>query len=327
MTPQRVRELCARSEDQDLDFKLIFYAAGDAGNNELAKDIMAVANSLHVAAEPGHILIGVRELQDGTGEIVGVSEADLPDDADVHQRVEHRLNAIPTFKLHRLQVDGVWVGVIEIRPGGRPFFPLRDRSPLRRFAALYRSGTRTTEASPTQIIEWATVDRRANAEAERLGILQLRSQLEAFPAMWGGGTTGNASRFNAACLLRNAGTTQFEVSSLTAVRRLSAECQKELAEHPQAAEIAPLIGRERTCKDVACETRYLLAGQQVSVGVAVELDDDERSLLSLLDNPRRRALLDAGPRTDMLEVEFRLVAKSPVGLLAELRHVVTWPGK
>ena len=151
------RMLCARREGQHLDFKEKFYESSDNGNAELAKDIMAIANTLPLGAT-GHILFGVREMSDGTGEICGCSIAPWITDSNLQQKVRGSLNRIPSFSLHALKVDGFDVLAVKITSGGRPFYPLRDKGGLRRHVALVRIGSATEVASPDEILEWARLD-------------------------------------------------------------------------------------------------------------------------------------------------------------------------
>lgn len=174
ISPEKVRELAARGEGATLDFKVADYdwSRKNAANAELAKDLMAMANVLRPNSPPAYILVGVKN--DGT--IVGVPAASHLDDAVLHQKVRNLLNQTPLFSYGPVDVDGMSVGVFEIRGGGRPYFSLVDAAPsLRRHAALYRNGSSTDEASPTMILEWARED---DPDAHRLRSLEIR-KLEA----------------------------------------------------------------------------------------------------------------------------------------------------
>ena len=175
ISADKVRELVARREGTKLDFKARDHdwAANRAASNaELAKDLMALGNMLRPNSEPAYILTGVQN--DGT--IVGVPPASHYDDAILHQKVQGALNRTPVFAYAPVEVDGMSIGVYEIRGGARPYFPLRDAPPsLRRHVAMYRNGTATEEASPTMILEWARED---DPDAHRMRALELR-KLEA----------------------------------------------------------------------------------------------------------------------------------------------------
>ncbi len=169
ISPEKVRELAAHGEHSRLDFKREMYDwTKPATNAELAKDLMAIANELSADAEPGYILVGVED--DGT--IVGIPSSLHLDDADLHQKVKHFLNETPQFSYSAADVDGLSIGVFEIRPGRRPYFPLKDSGTvLRRRVPFHRNGTSTDVASPLMVIEWAKQD---DPDSHRLRLLQLR---------------------------------------------------------------------------------------------------------------------------------------------------------
>src|SRR5262245_55718199 len=103
-----VRELAARRESPTLDFKRADYHWNDGGNRELAKDLMAIANSLGPAHAPGYILIGVEEVDpEKTGRVVGVDPNSHLNDADLHQKVLFLLNRTPNFSYTVVEVDGL----------------------------------------------------------------------------------------------------------------------------------------------------------------------------------------------------------------------------
>lgn len=165
----QVRELAAHGEHSRLDFKRAMYDwTLPSTNAELAKDLMAIANELSLGGESGHILIGV----DDDGTLTGVPSTQHLDDAHLHQKVQHLLNETPLFTYSVVDVDGLSIGVFEIRPGRRPYFPLKDSSNvLRRRVPLHRNGTATDVASPLMVIEWSKQD---DPESNRLRKLQLR---------------------------------------------------------------------------------------------------------------------------------------------------------
>lgn len=118
-----IRSLAAQREGTRLDFKSQQYDWKSDGNLELAKDLMAMANALGPRGGNAHILIGVQELSDHSGQVVGVAPSDHLDDASMHQKVQGLLNRVPDFSYVQVEVDGASVGVFEVRPGRRPIFP------------------------------------------------------------------------------------------------------------------------------------------------------------------------------------------------------------
>lgn len=164
---ETIRELLARNEGPALDFKATHYPGTNSGNAEMAKDVMAISNGLSPHASLGHILIGVNENSDKTGFVVGVDPNSHLDDASMQQKVKAILNRTPKFSYSSIEIDGLSVGVFEILPGGRPYYPLKDYPPnahgnkLNRFVALVRLGTSTDAASPDQIRSWIREDDEA----------------------------------------------------------------------------------------------------------------------------------------------------------------------
>ena len=162
-----VRELVARREGPRLDFK----ESPHETNEELAKDLIAMANVLGPSAR-AHILLGVREQPDGTGEIIGANLGRLGD-AEFQQKVKTLLNRVPRFAFASIKVDGKSVGVFEIEGTcHRPFYPLRDAGVLKRFMPMKRVGTSTDVASPDEVLEWKREDQPAAQPWHNLRMLQ-----------------------------------------------------------------------------------------------------------------------------------------------------------
>jgi len=174
ITADTVRALAAQREGTRLDFKERQYDWKNEGNLELAKDLMAMANALSPNGGDAHILIGVKELPDQSGQIIGVPPDAHLDDASMHQKVQGILNRTPDFSYAQVTVDGVSVGVFEVRPGGRPIFPNHTKGGrLARGVARYRDGSSTAEAWPDRIVTWFQEDhgdRLREAELEALRV-------------------------------------------------------------------------------------------------------------------------------------------------------------
>lgn len=160
MDEAMVRELAARVEDHRLDFKEGLYLS----NAELAKDLMAIANMLPPGST-GHILLGVRQRQDDTGEIVGV-QLGVDRDSNYQQKVHGKLNRTPRFSFFPLQLPEGETGVFEIVGiGDRPYFPIADAEKLRKNIASKRQGSSTAAASPDEVREWVLEDRPSKEPA------------------------------------------------------------------------------------------------------------------------------------------------------------------
>jgi hypothetical protein len=217
VTVDQVRELLARVENPKLDFKSSDYDWDNEGNNELAKDLMATGNVLPRGTEPGYILIGVNEATDGTGIATGVSSSSHLDDAKLHQKVSGVLNRTPSFSYMPVDIDGKSIGVYEVRPGGRPFYALRDsgkRHRLKRFEARYRNGSATEVASPDQIIEWSREDDVLAHEIRELELEKLRIEAKLCPSIHQSGMsrTGSSEQVEVRLTLRNDGDNSFDIA-------------------------------------------------------------------------------------------------------------------
>jgi hypothetical protein len=173
ITSDQFRVLASQRETTTLDFKESFYENSAKGNGELAKDIIAMANLLDPDSTSAYVLIGVREESDGTGAIVGFAHETWMTDGNLQQKVRAQLNRAPQFSFGVLAVDGVTVAVLEISPGGRPFYGLRDSGNLKRNHAHIRVGSTTDLASPEQIVGW--VERDGNLKYKRLEFEKLEA--------------------------------------------------------------------------------------------------------------------------------------------------------
>jgi len=179
ISAEKIRELAARGERQTLDYKRDDYAWGNAAANaELAKDIMNMVNAFGPTAEPAYILLGV----DDDGTIVGLATPHQ-DDADLHQRVDALLIRRPRFTYGAVEVDGLSVGVYEIRPGGRPMYPRRDSGTLRKDVALVRNGTSSVVATPDEIQGWAREDDPARHQLQQLELAKAAAEARPHAAL------------------------------------------------------------------------------------------------------------------------------------------------
>jgi hypothetical protein len=157
ITAKLVSGLLPHRERDKLDFKECDYDWSDKekSRNELAKDLIAMANRLAPGDDPSYILLGVLERDDHTGEVVGLKTPHLRDEA-LHQKVSNvGLNKVPSFIYAPVKVDGLDVGVYQILPGGRPYYFMSGRF---KYQALQRCGSATELASPDEIYQWAKSD-------------------------------------------------------------------------------------------------------------------------------------------------------------------------
>lgn len=225
-----IRSLAAQHEGTRLDFKSQQYDWKSDGNLELAKDLMAMANALSPGGGNAYILVGVKELSDHSGEIVGVAPTAHLDDASMHQKVHPHLNRTPDFSYTQVDVGGLSVGVFEVRPGRRPIFATVTKGPLVRGVARYRDGSSTPQegAWPDRIVGWFQEDhanllREAEVEA-------LRIQTVARPVIVGGSVSGSSWEFH----VRNGGMVPFTVSAVSAAVLPSVQVWRENGVEPPA---------------------------------------------------------------------------------------------
>ena len=142
--------LLHQPEGTALDFKQEQYPfeGADKGKKaELLKDILAFANAWRLTT--AYILIGVREVKGGRGEIVGVQEH--LDDAQLHQFVNDKTQRPVEFTYLPLRVEGVEIGVLEIPLQPRPIYLTSRFGPLEPDKVYVRYGSSTGIAKPDEI--------------------------------------------------------------------------------------------------------------------------------------------------------------------------------
>ncbi len=167
--------LLGRPEGSSLDFKRQPCSlANKAERAEFAKDLCAMANVLSPDQSPAYILIGVDEdPATHRGVLVGILEDEGHEDADLHRRVRPLLNRSPKFSYTQDWVDcenqRFLIGIVEIRPGGRPFFRTSGNENGRN-VAWYRDGSHTESADPDMITQWAHEDDSLARKAAELQV-------------------------------------------------------------------------------------------------------------------------------------------------------------
>ncbi|MFY0563822.1 helix-turn-helix domain-containing protein [Archangium lansingense] len=241
-----IRQLVSRRESPILDFKEKFYENSPDGTAELAKDLMAMANSLH-DGEQGYLLFGVAEDPvEHFGIIKGFEPQQWMTDSNLQQKVRLLLNRVPVFLWSQINVDGCMIGVIEVRSGGRPFYPLRDGKKLQRHVALHRVGSSTDVASPDEIVGWSRSgdDRRATA----LQLEQLEQELSVVPSLVVGVMTRTGSTRKQEIHVSNDGNAPFSISSARCSWRLSEQAWRQWLQSVSLrylAEIPPFVQQLR----------------------------------------------------------------------------------
>ena len=147
-----VEALLWENESTSLDFKATQYrfdGATDDEKSEIVKDILAFANAFR--RQDAFILLGVREVQGGRAEVVGV-EQHLAD-ASLQQFVNTKTNRPVEFSYHSLEVDGKQIGVIRVPKQQRPLFLKRKYGRLEELVVYLRRGSSTAKAAPDEIAQ------------------------------------------------------------------------------------------------------------------------------------------------------------------------------
>lgn len=152
-----IKVFCLQGESNKLDFKqeqYKFIRGTPEDKSELVKDVVAMANVAR--QEASYILIGVEELPNKSGRIVGIDHSDVIDDALLHQFINSKTNVPIPFSSYVVASgipDKDCIQVIEIAPCNvvRPFYLRKDFGKLKASVVYVRDGTSTTIASPDLI--------------------------------------------------------------------------------------------------------------------------------------------------------------------------------
>lgn len=151
MNPELFERLLYREESDSLDFKVKQYppleTKQDEAKEELLKDILAFGNSFR--ATDGHILIGVRDVQGGRAEVVGVDRHF--DDADLQQFANKKTNGPVNFSYEAFAYEGKQTGILTFKTQTRPVFLNNDFGKLRRLMVYIRRSSSTDEARHEEI--------------------------------------------------------------------------------------------------------------------------------------------------------------------------------
>lgn len=107
MDSQKLLTLLKRNEGPKLDFKAQLDLNTESGKKELAKDVLAIANS---QGGRGHILIGV---EDRTRLVIGISPEEYSEER-IQQIVSNRCEPPLSIRYETVRIKELWVGVITI---------------------------------------------------------------------------------------------------------------------------------------------------------------------------------------------------------------------
>ncbi|MFT9497533.1 RNA-binding domain-containing protein [Anaerosolibacter sp.] len=107
MDIQRLKMLLKQEEASKLDFKETLLLNTESEKKELAKDIIAIANSI---GGRGHIIIGVK---DKSKEIVGIDPGELNEER-IQQIMSYRCDPPINLRVEYIEIEHTWVCVITI---------------------------------------------------------------------------------------------------------------------------------------------------------------------------------------------------------------------
>ena len=152
MDLELLEQLLHDPESQSLDFKQAQYRferASELDKSELLKDVLAFANSWR--RTPAYILIGVREVKGGRGQIIGI--ADHIEDATLQQFVNSKTQRRVELSYEVVQLEDVEIGVIEIPIQERPFYVKATYGKVKADIVYIRAGSSTREATPEDLVQ------------------------------------------------------------------------------------------------------------------------------------------------------------------------------
>lgn len=147
---ETVERLLFEGESESLDFKSEPYKVTNATPNEkseLVKDVLAFANSWR--RTDAYILVGIREVRGGRGEVLGVEE--ILDDASIQQLVNSKVQRPISFSCRTVVLEGKTVDVIHIPVQERPFYLRRDFGKLKAEVVYIRRSSSTDRAKPDEV--------------------------------------------------------------------------------------------------------------------------------------------------------------------------------
>lgn len=160
MDIEAFERLLYEEESTTIDFKrdqYRFVKASDEEKSELLKDILGFANAWR--RTEAYIVVGVRDVRGGRGDVVGIPAAQHLDDHALQQFVNSLTNHPVRFHYEALGFEGKQVGVIRIEEQTRPIYLKRNYGRLAEGAVYVRRGSSTDPskpASPDEIAQMRT---------------------------------------------------------------------------------------------------------------------------------------------------------------------------
>ena len=141
-----IEKLLNHPESTTIDFKRDVYdlSADKEQKFSFLKDVIAFSNTIRL--EPSYIIFGVKELEGGQKDLVGITQS--LDDATLQNIVADKLLPIPKFLYYEETYKGVMLGILEF-PLIRYDCPISskiDLKGIKKGQVYYRAGSRNTEA-------------------------------------------------------------------------------------------------------------------------------------------------------------------------------------
>lgn len=170
MTPDLFEQLLYEEESVTLDFKEGQYAFSGADalqKSELLKDILGFVNAWRRGE--AFILIGVREVEGGRSEVVGIAADEHLKDHDLQQFVNSKTNRPIHFSYEAFSFETKQVGIIRIEEQERPVHLTDSYRRLKKREVYVRRGTSTdisNPAAPEEIIRMAQASKPQTARLE-----------------------------------------------------------------------------------------------------------------------------------------------------------------
>lgn len=153
-----IKKLLTRAEGEDLDFKSVpIVISNPQDKARFIKNLICMANTPRKGS--AYIVSGVSCKPGGKKEIVGVSESEHPDDADLQELAKGKVDPPPQFSYRAVTYSGTSLGILEINPRKYgPFMPRFECQNIITQGPLYfrrgSSNAIATTVEMREIIAW-----------------------------------------------------------------------------------------------------------------------------------------------------------------------------
>ncbi len=173
-----VDELLYEDESTTLGFKAKEYnfeGVSKDENGELLEDILAFANAWR--RTDAYIIIGVKEMNGGKSEVIGISMH--IDNADLQQFVNSKTQRPVTISYEAVNYEGKQIGLIRIPLQKRPIYLKENYGRLMGNAVYLRRGSTTGLANPDEIARMGALpevsDKRSLAQPDEISETRITS--------------------------------------------------------------------------------------------------------------------------------------------------------